>query len=69
MQRSNQKYYRQYILLDRIMFRIKLLSKLEIVLLWSIFGCHIDAAKQLRALNFELAVIDQLFSEILVAYN
>ena len=33
------------------------------------FGCHIDATKQQRALNFELVVSDQLFSVILVAYN
>ena len=28
------------------------------------FGCHIDAAEQQRALNFELVVSDQLFSVI-----
>ena len=33
------------------------------------FGCHIDAAEQQRALNFELVVSDQLFSVILVAYK
>ena len=33
------------------------------------FGCHIDAAEQQRALNFELVVSDQLFSVILVTYN
>ena len=30
------------------------------------FGCHIDAAEQQRALNFELVVSDQLFSVIFV---
>ena len=33
------------------------------------FGCHIDAAKQQRALNFELVVSNQLSSVNLVAYN
>ena len=39
------------------------------VILEVLFGCHIEAAEQQRALNFELVVSDQLFSVILVAYN
>ena len=34
-----------------------------------LFGCHIDATEQKRALNFELVVSNQLFFVILVAYN
>ena len=35
----------------------------------TVLGCHIDAAEQQTALNFELVVSNQLFSVILVAYN
>ena len=34
-----------------------------------LFRCHIDAAEQQRALNFELVVSDKLFSVNLAAYN
>ena len=34
-----------------------------------LFRCHIDATEQQRVLNFELVVIGQLFSVILVEYN
>ena len=37
--------------------------------IFSLFGCHIDTAKQERALNFYLVVSDQLFSVILVTTN
>ena len=39
------------------------------VLMNKLFGCHIDATEQQRALNFELVVSDQLFSVILDTYN
>ena len=37
--------------------------------IYYVFGFHVDPAKQQRALNLELDVINQLFSVILVAYN